>query len=481
MFLQGLQCPKLLWGAYNAKHLFPKADDATQSVFDQANAVGALAKRMFPNGIEIETQPCDLDEAVRLTQEALSLRRAIFEPAFAANGGYARADILNPVGHDGWDIIEVKSTTKPKDVHISDLAFQKWVFTAAGIKIRRCVLCHANNRFVRHGKVNPNEFFTLLDVTGEVEGISGDIEEQVSQMGETIRSANSPEIQIGKHCDTPYTCPLHEHCWSFLPPKNVLELYYDTKGRGFDLLNRGVLRITDIPENYLLSEKQGIQRAVAISGKPHIKQKKIEAFLNGLEYPLHFLDFETLSTAIPMFDGTRPYEQIPFQFSCHIVREAGGEPEHRKFLAEGRNDPRAGFMRQLKSSVELSGSIVVFNASFEKGRMRECAEALPEYASWVAAVNGRIVDLLIPFRAFNFYHPDQCGSASMKLVLSALTGKDYNNLEIQEGQAASREFLRVTFAEVSESERQRVRRALEKYCGQDTEGMVWILDALRAV
>ena len=245
-------------------------------------------------------------------------------------------------------------------------------------------------------------------------------------------------------------------------------------------MKRGVLRLADIPEDYPLSDKQAIQRATAISGQPHIKQIQIQTFLNNLRYPLHFLDFETFSTAIPMFDGTRPYQQIPFQFSLHIVREAGARPEHHKFLAESRNDPRSEFMRQLKSAVEPDGSIVVFNASFEKGRLKECAEVLPEYAAWAAAVNGRMVDLLNPFRGFHFFHPDQCGSASMKRVLPALTGKNYESLEIQEGGAASREFLRVTFTDASESERSRVRRALDEYCGQDTEGMVWILDALRA-
>jgi hypothetical protein len=181
-----------------------------------------------------------------------------------------------------------------------------------------------------------------------------------------------------------------------------------------------------------------------------------------------------------MFDGTRPYEQIPFQFSLHVIHKAGTKSEHRKFLAEGKNDPRADFMHLLKSSIEDSGSIVVFNAPFEKGRMKECAELLPKYKSWVSAVNGRIVDLLNPFKAFNFYHPNQCGSASMKLVLPALTGKDYSKLEIQEGGAASREFVRVTFGDVSESERKRVKRALELYCGQDTEGMVWVLDAMKS-
>ncbi|MGO9586477.1 MAG: DUF2779 domain-containing protein [Limisphaerales bacterium] len=480
-FLQGLQCPKLIWSAYNAKHLFPEVDDALQAVFDQGHEVGAFAKKMFPDGVEVEVDPTDFEGAIQLTQKHLSSRRPIFEAALSANGGYTRADILNPVGKNEWDLIEVKSTTGLKDVHIPDLAFQAWVFTEAGIKIRRCFLCHINNEFVRHGEIDPKQFFTLRDVTAEVGQMSGEIEEKVSQMGKTIRSAKCPEIQIGKQCDAPYTCPLHENCWSFLPPQNVLELYFDTKGRGWDLLKRGVLRIADIPENYSLSEKQEIQCAVAISGKPHVKQKQIETFLNNLEYPLHFLDFETFSPAIPLFDGTRPYEQIPFQFSMHIVHKAGAKPEHRKFLAEGRNDPRSEFMRQLKSAVEPDGSIVVFNAPFEKARMKECAEVLPQYKSWVAAVNGRIVDLLIPFRGFNFYHPDQCGSASMKSVLPALTGKGYEHLEIQEGETASREFLRVTFGDVSESERKRVRRALEKYCGQDTEGMVWILDALRGV
>ena len=235
------------------------------------------------------------------------------------------------------------------------------------------------------------------------------------------------------------------------------------------------LKIIHCPKN----RKFNGQRQSAV--KPHVKPTQIKTFLKGLEYPLHFLDFETFGTAIPLFDGTRPYEQIPFQFSLHVVRKTGAKPEHHKFLAEGRNDPRSEFMRQLKSAIEPSGSIVVFNASFEKGRMKECAEVLPEYASWVIGVNQRMVDLLIPFRAFNYYSPDQCGSASLKAILPALTGRGYEHLAIREGDMASRDFLRVTFGDVSESERKRVRRALEMYCGQDTAGMVWILDALRGI
>ena len=479
-FLQGLQCPKLIWSAYNVKHLFPEVDDALQAVFDQGHVVGSLAKKMFPNGVEIDSDHSDFERAIRQTKKALSSRLPIFEAAFSANGGFARADILNPASIDSWDLIEVKSTTRLKEqVHLPDIAFQAYVLTEAGIKLRKCFLAHIKNEFVRHGEIDPKQFFTLEDVTSQVSVLSRDVEEQLDVMKRGIGASKQPETPIGLHCDSPYTCPLHDHCWSFLPPRNVLELYDDRKGRGWDLLKREVFRIAEIPADYSLSAKQEVQRATAISGKPHFNQTQIQTFLKNLEYPLHFLDFETFSTAIPMFDGARPYEQIPFQFSLHVVHKAGTKPEHRKFLADGRNDPRTEFMRQLKSSIEPSGSIVVFNAPFEKGRMKECAELLPEYKSWVSAVNGRIVDLLNPFKAFSFYHPNQCGSASMKLVLPALTGKDYSKLEIQEGGAASREFVRVMFGDVNESERKRVRRALELYCGQDTEGMVWILDVLR--
>ena len=350
-FLHGLQCPKLLWCDYNAKHLFPTVDDALQAVFDQGHEVGAFAKRMFPKGIEIDTDPADFEGAIQMTKKQLSSRVTIFEATLSANGGYARVDILVPVGKNEWDIIEVKSTTSLKDVHIPDLAFQAWVFTEAGIKIRRCYLCHINNQFVRHGEIDPKEFFTLHDVTAEVAEFSHDIEEQVSQMGKTISANKCPEIQIGKQCDSPYTCPLHENCWSFLPPHNVLDLYDDKKGRGWDLLKRGVLRIADIPADYSLSPKQEIQREVAISDKPHAKPIQIQTFLKGLQYPLHFLDFETFSTAIPLFDGTRPYEQIPFQFSLHIVSKAGAKPEHLKFLVDGRERPTGG----IHAPVEIVG------------------------------------------------------------------------------------------------------------------------------
>jgi hypothetical protein len=476
-FLWGLQCPKLLWHAYNLKELIPEPNAATQAIFEQGHEVGALAKRMFPEGVEVGAGVLDLDETIRLTQAALKLRKPLFEAAFSAGGGYCRTDILRPAPKDGWDLIEVKSTTSVKEVHLEDLAFQTWILTSAGLKIRSCYLMHINSDFVRHGEIDPKKFFTLEDVTDQAAELAQLVTDKLDDMFNVIRQRQYPDIKIGPHCDDPYTCALHDHCWNFLPSHSVFDLYRGAK-KGFELLETGVTALVDIPDDFKLTANQGIQKQAAISGSPYTNKEAILNFLAQLEYPVNFLDFETFGTAIPLFDGVRPYQQVPFQFSLHIVRALGAKPQHITFLAEGRHDPRQSFMLKLRDAVSRSGSIVAYNAPFELGRLKECCAALPKFLPWLKAIEGRVVDLLGPFQSFHYYHPEQRGSASMKAVLPALAGKGYEDLAIQEGDAASMEFLRVTFGEVTTEERGRVRQQLEDYCGRDTEGMVWITDAL---
>jgi len=476
-FLWGLQCPKLFWLAYNAKELIPEPDAATQAIFEQGHDVGGLAKKMFPDGVEVGGDVHNLDETIRLTQPALKLRKPLFEAAFSAGGGYCRPDILRPAPQNAWDLIEVKSSTSLKDVHLDDLAFQTWVLTGAGLKIRRIYLCHINSDFVRKGEIDPKKFFTLEDVTDQTAELAQLVADKLDDMFKVIRQRKHPDIKIGPRCNDPYGCALVDHCWKFLPSHSVFDLYRGGK-KGFDLLEQGITTLEGISDDFKLTEKQGIQKQVAISVKPYINKKGIAKFLARLEYPINYLDFETFNSAIPLFDGLHPYQQVPFQFSLHTVKAPGAKPEHVMFLSEGRHDPRPEFMLKLRDSVSRTGSIVAFNAPFELGRMRECCEAMPKFSPWLKGIEGRVVDLLGPFRSFDYYHPDQHGSASMKAVLPALTGKGYDDLGIQEGGTASNEFLRVTFSEVTEAERRRVRQQLEEYCGRDTEGMIWITDAL---
>ena len=478
-FLMGRQCTKLLWFRCNAKDQIPAPDESQQAVFDQGHEVGDLAKQLFPGGIEIDTAPGDFDGAIRRTTEALKQRRSIYEATFSSGCGYARADILVPVADNAWDLIEVKSTTSLKeDVHLPDIAFQSFVLTGAGIKLRKCFLAHINNEFVRHGPIDPQKFFTLADVTQPVSAMTGEIPDQVEAMQRVIGAKSHPDIQIGPQCNSPYTCALHDRCWSFLPEASVFTLYRGGQ-KCFSLLQRGIQKLADIPADEPLTDIQAIQRSVLLAGQPHIDRPALAAFLSQLEYPVSYLDFETIGTAIPLFDGVRPYQQVPFQYSLHIVRAADGEIDHRSFLADGRGDPRPEFMQHLVKNLPATGSVVTYNASFETSRLEECCELLPEYQPWLKKLKPRIVDLLLPFRGFRYYHPDQHGSASMKAVLPALTGSGYDHLTIQEGGAASREFLRITFGQVSDEERKRVRRDLEAYCALDTLGMVQIVDQLK--
>ncbi|MEI7809173.1 MAG: DUF2779 domain-containing protein, partial [Verrucomicrobiota bacterium] len=222
-----------------------------------------------------------------------------------------------------------------------------------------------------------------------------------------------------------------------------------------------------------------IQRSTLLAGQPHIDRPALAAFLGQLEYPISYLDFETIGTAIPLFDGVKPYQQVTFQYSLHVIRSADTKVEHRSFLAEGTADPRLEFMRQLVKELPATGSVVTYNASFETSRLNECCELLPEFKPWLRKVTPRVVDLLLPFRGFRYHHPNQHGSNSMKAVLPALTGGGYSHLTIQEGGTASREFLRVTFGDVPAAERRRVRKDLEAYCALDTLGMVKIVEQLK--
>ncbi len=478
-FLMGRQCSKLLWFRYNAKDQIPAPDEATQAVFDQGNEVGALAHQLFPGGIEIDTAPGDFDGAIRRTNEALKLRRPIYEATFAYGGGYARVDILVPVAGHAWDLVEVKSTTSLKeDVHLPDISFQAFVLTGAGIKLRKCFLAHINGEFVRRGEINPQKFFTLEDVTKPVSALSRDIEEQIEAMQRVIRAKAHPEIQIGPHCSNPYSCPLQNRCWSFLPEASVFTLYRGG-AKGFALLKQGIQKLADIPTDVTLTDNQAIQRSALLAGQPHIDRPALAAFLGQIEHPVSYLDFETIGTAIPLFDDVRPYQQIPFQYSLHIVRSPRKKPEQRSFLMNGVSDPRPEFMRQLRADLPETGSVVAYNAGFENSRLKECCDLLPKFKPWLRKVTPRVVDLLLPFRGFRYHHPDQNGSNSMKAVLPALTGQGYEKLAIQEGGAASREFLRVTFGDVTATERRRVRRDLEEYCALDTLGMVQIVDRLK--
>ena len=482
-YLRGLQCPKLLWTHYKSKKTIPEVSPGTQAIFDQGHKVGDLAKELFPDGIDVEWDQNFLS-VLKQSRELLNKRKPLFEAGFMSNRTYARVDVLVPAPRNKWDIIEVKSGTSVGDINYHDVAFQRYCYEGAGVSINKCYLMHINNQYVRHGEIDLAEIFTQEDITAEVDELLPDVPGKVEEMLKVIARRSCPDVDIGKHCDDPYECVLKDVCWkrAWKHDDNVFTLP-NARGRDWGLYRQGILRNSSIPDDFPLSDKQQIQVDAESSGTPHVDKAAIKDFLGTLTYPLHFLDFETfgMGVPIPMLDDSRPYQQIPFQFSLHIQREPGSNLEHISWLWDGNGDPRPEFMKQLKKSLGHRGSIVVYNQSFECTRLRECAELLPGYAGWLKKTLKRVVDLLAPFRSFAVYHPDQHGSASIKAVLPAWTGKGYDDLDISDGGQASDEFMRITYGEAGDEERKKVCSQLEEYCGLDTMGMVDILGVLHTL
>ncbi len=475
-YLNGLQCKKLLWYIYNEPEAIPEPDDATQAIFDQGHLVGDYAKKLFSNGVEVDHSG-SFESGLQSTKELISKRVPIFEAALTYKQCYARADILEPVGKDKWDLIEVKSSTDLKDVNYHDIGFQYYLYTGAGLKINKCYLMCIDNAYVRKGDIEPYKLLKKIDVTEEVKATySKTIENNIEEMIKAISADTYMDIGIGSHCNNPYDCLLIDKCWSFLPERNVFLLYSNNR-LPMTLMKEGIIELTQIPESYELNEKHQIQVDCEKTGKPYINKEKIKEFLNKIQYPAYYMDFETCGSVIPLFDGSSPYQQIPFQFSVHVVKEKGAKPEHFSFLADGTNDPRPEFMKKLKDVIGTKGSIIAYNAGFEMGILKKCTVLLPQYKSCVESIEERIIDLLKPFSSFAYYHPKQDGSCSLKKVLPALTGKSYDDMEIGDGGTASAEYCRVTFTE-NNQDKVKVRRLLEEYCGLDTMGMVDIVEKL---
>lgn len=477
-YVSGLQCDKQLWTQVHARESIPPIDPATQAIFDQGTEVGQLATKLFPRGIEIGRKEFRWKLVVPATQKALSQRRPLFEAAFRAGGAACRVDVLDPVEDDAWDLYEVKSSTSLKDVHYNDVALQAYVLQKAGLEIRNCYLTHINNQYVRSGPLEISALFVHQDITEQVNARLSSIESSLEHMVEVLELDENPQVPIGPHCNTPYACPLIARCWSYLPRQNVLTLSGGKK-KGFALLDRGITNLGAIPATFAVTSKQSIQIEAARANRPHVEIEAIRGFLSELSYPVYYFDIETIGPAVPRFDGTSAYQQIPFQYSLHVVDSPEESPRHYSFLAEGSDDPRPEFLDHLHNSIGLQGSVVVYNAGFEKGILEASTLAWPKHADWVKDFLERFVDLLAPFRAFHYYHPDQLGSASIKTVLPALVGNSYKGLAISAGQTASLEFTRITYGLIDAAERLQVREQLEAYCAQDTMAMVEIVNKLR--
>ncbi len=481
-FVAGLQCHKQLWWKVHepaAPELVP--DTALRNRFDQGAEVGRVARDYVPGGELIDLPFYQLANKVAATREAL--RRdppAIYEATFLADDTYAAVDILErrPGGGrwGGYGVIEVKATNSVKPDHLPDVAVQVHVLRRSGLAVERAEVMHLNPE-CRHPDLR--NLFVREDVTPLVEGVLLGVPDEVAAQLRMLEGS-LPQVPIGEHCTKPYDCPFLARCWPVLPEHHVSSLYRIERKKVLEYEASGYATIRDLPTDLELSVIHARQVKAVTAGRM-VVEPGLAAALAQFSSPLAFLDFETVSLAIPRWNGCRPWQIVPVQFSCHV--EGRGGLSHHEWIAAGPADPRPALAAALVAACAGARKVVAYYASFERDCVRHLAEAVPQLARELKQIAAKLVDLLPVVRS-NVYHPDFGGSFSIKNVLPALVpGLSYGDLEISEGETATVELLRLMFEgdRMPPAERAQLREALRRYCQRDSWAMVKLLERLRGL
>ena len=481
-YCRGLQCPKMLWlEAYKPE----KAENVlSETVMANGNLVGDLARQYFGSYALVEFSY----QKSKMTARTQELIRAgeenIAEAAFMTNGLYCAVDILHRNG-DGWDIVEVKSTSHLTDIYLEDMAFQYYVLYNCGLNIRHIINLHLNAGYVRHGELDLHQLFTAEDCTGEITKKYYSVEERIASIRKAVAVTEEPERGIGLHCESPYHCAFWHYCAKDLPERSVFDVAGMQNRVRYKHYQNGIVSFEDLLANaksIKLNSKHRRQIESTLRSQPdHLDIPRIKAFLDTLSYPVYHLDFETYQSPVPEFDGTSPYQQIPFQYSLHI-EQADGSLEHREFLAKEGTDPRRALAEQLVKDIPQGVCSLAYNMAFEKRVIKDLADAFPDLAEPLMDIHEHMHDLMVPFREQSYYSAAMCGSYSIKYVLPALYPDDpeldYHHLEgVHNGAEASAAFA--DMASHTPEEIAQIRRDLLQYCGLDTLAMVKVLRKLR--
>ena len=349
-YMAGARCLRRLWLLVHSPELGAGKTAADFALMDQGRQVGKRAQQLFPGGVEVRTS--NPDEAIRITQELIENPDipAIHEAAFAFDGLLVRVDILHRRGDGRWRLIEVKSSASMKEEHAEDVAIQYRVVSNCGLDVATCHLAHLNRNYVyQGGNIDPWRFFRIRNLTREVTRLQTKLVFQLRSEFRVLAMEAEPNLPTGKHCVQPAICEFYDHCNPPRPEDHIAYLPYIHANAVEELAEMGVESIGDIPDDFELTD---IQRRAATSvqtGTPWFSPD-LGKQLESLQYPLSFMDFETVNPAIPCFPGMRPYDHLPFQWSVHVQREPGATPEHYEFLCV---NPRSflalvllsGFMR----------------------------------------------------------------------------------------------------------------------------------------
>ena len=479
-YTQGITCGKKLWLSCYKKE---EAEDmGNEAILDNGTKIGELARSLFGNYILIDFTT-NFEKMLDDTKKHLDNKpNIICEASFSYDNNFCSVDILKN-DKDGVEIYEVKSSTDITDIYIDDISYQTWVLKKSGLNVKKSYIVHVNNKYIKNGEFNIHEFFKIEDVSDMID--LDKVEENIKVLKEIINKKEEPNIDLSLSCHKPYDCPFFKYCTKNLPSPNVFDIgwnvYFDKK---IDMYKRGNITYNDILDNEVLKDKPTEQIKFALNNiEPKINKENIQNLINTFTYPLYFLDFESYQPCIPTIDGTKPYQQICFQYSLHYYLEENGELYHKEFLSEDYDgNPMYGLCKQLCEDIPKNSCVLVYNQSFEKARLNEMASLFPEFREHLLNIKDNIKDLMIPFSNQDYYVKEMKGSWSIKIVLPALfpndKSLDYHNLEqVHKGDEASNAYLNLPT--LSKEEQEKLRYNMLKYCELDTYAMVKIYDKLK--
>ena len=473
------QCPKRLWLSIHHPELSEESAGA-QARFTVGFEVGEIARRLYDpegGGTVLDVQSEGYDVAFDQTQALLQGGRPIFEGGFRAASALAFADVLLPVKartRRSWRMVEVKSSASLKDYHRDDAAIQSFIVHSSGLALSRIAVAHIDSQWTYPGDGEYNGLLVEHDLTDDVRARQGDVRGWIEEAQTVAKRRKEPAIRTGGHCTRPYVCPFHEYCrgqeprakqpldWLPSVQKKALKSYLEAHPAG---------ELRDVPDD-LLNDLQKRVKTVTLSGQPFLDRAGAARALRAHRLPAYFMDFETIQFAVPIWKGTRPYQQIPFQFSVHRLGSRGALT-HDQFLDLSGEDPSKRFADALVHTCGERGAIFVYNAAFEKTRIAELAHRFPRMKRDLNAIAARIVDLY-PIARNHFYHPNQQGSWSIKDVLPVTCPElSYAALDgVQDGGMAQEAFLEALAPDTTMHRKAELERQLTAYCKLDTYAMV---------
>jgi len=483
-FLKYQICPSYLWLWKHKRDVVPvDEEEVVKRRLEQGNEVERYARQLFPEAKLIESSGITAKrDTERLVSEG---ETTIFQATVITDDGLlAMADVIvYDTDSKSWTLLEVKSTNSVKQEHIYDVAFQQVAFEEAGYKIGQTGVIHLNKEYLRQPTIIASDFLIQTDVTTRVDEVLETIRGQAHDSLRSITDTPEPKTCSCRLQSKSHHCPTFYLLNPDIPEYSVFNITRMSGKKLAALVDEEIFKVHEVPEDIKLSLPQQNQVDAAKSGNSIIDNKAIADILDELVFPLYFLDYETVSTAVPFYSGCTPYQQIPFQYSLHVLRAPDGELEHYEYLSEdAKTLPAQSLLESLKKLIGAEGSVIVWHKSFEIGRNREMATTYPEYGDFMSGVNDRVFDLKEVFSKQHFVHPKFKGSNSIKAVLPVLVPElSYKEMDIQNGQIASVRWYDATSGAVSADVARKVYDDLIKYCCLDTLAMVEIYKVLAQI